>query len=99
LKFALEMLLNAEPEIKAVKSGAPDFQGLVDEVSGLKSQVVILEDAADVKEKNPLSRLLMSDPNLKIVVILSESNCIHVFRRTEFAIEKPSDLVDVITSP
>jgi hypothetical protein len=96
LNFALEMLLTPGSGVVAVKSNAGDFQDLVDEVCSLQSQVVILEDAAPMTEKNSLAHLLLSNPELKIIVVLRESNTIHVFRKDEIVIQKSSDLIDAI---
>ena len=98
LNFALEMLLAPSSGIIAVKSTASDLQGLVDEVCNLKSPVVILEDAVAMTEKNSLAQLLLSNPELKIIVVLRDSNAIHVFRKDEIMIQSSSDFIEAIQS-
>ena len=98
LNFALDMLLVPSSEINAVKSNAVDLQGVVDEISNLKSQVVILEDSATPTRKNSLANLLMSNPELKIIVVLKDSNYVHIFRKAEILIENASEFLEIIRS-
>ena len=92
----MEMLLVPGAGIQAVKSHACDFQSLVDEVCELKSQVVILEDEATITGRNSLAHLLMSNPELKIVMVLRESNYIHIFRKAEILIQNASEFLEII---
>jgi len=98
LNFALDMLLVPGSEINVVKSNAVDLQGVVDEISNLKSQVVILEDSATPTRKNSLANLLMSNPELKIIVVLKDSNYVHIFRKDEILIENASEFLEIIQS-
>jgi len=98
LNFALDMLLVPSSEINVVKSTAVDLQSVVDEVSNLKSQVVILEDSATPTRKNSLANLLMSNPELKIIVVLKDSNYVHIFRKDEILIENASEFLEIIQS-
>lgn len=98
LNFAMEMLLVPSSGIKAVKSSAGNFQGLVDEVCNLRSQVVIFEDSAIPTEENSFTHLLISNPELKIIVVLRDSNYIHVFRKEEILIQSSSDFLEIIRS-
>lgn len=98
LNFALEMLLVPSSEIKAIKSNAGDFQGVVEEVCKLEAPVVILEDSATPAKDNSLAHLLMSNPGLKIVVVLRNSNYVHVFRKDEILIQSSSEFLEIIRS-
>lgn len=98
LNFALEMLFGSSSGINAVKSRANNFQELVDEVCDLNSQVVLLEDSARLNGRNSPAQLLMSNPGLKIIVVLRESNYIHIFRKEEIMIQSSSDLIEAIQS-
>ena len=96
LNFALEMLFSSDAGIKAVKSEARTFQEFVEEACRSKTQVVLLEDAAAPGERNTLTQLLMSTPPLKIIVILRDSNYIHVFRKEEILIQSSAELIEAI---
>jgi len=98
LNFALDMLLVPDSGIKAFKSNADNLHGLVNELCNLKSQVVILEDSAIQTEENSVAHLLMSSPELKIIVVLRESNYIHIFRKDEVLIHSSSDFLEIIRS-
>ena len=98
LNFALDMLLVPSSEINVVKSNAVDLQGVVDEISNLKSQVVIIEDSATLTRENSLANLLMSNPELKIIVVLKDSNYVHIFRKDEILIQNASEFLEIIQS-
>lgn len=98
LNLAFEMLFGSDSGVDAVKSNAKDFRGLVDEVCNLKSGVVILEDSATGTEENVLADLLMAKPGMKIVIVLRDSNYIHIFRKDEVMIRSSSDFLEIIQS-
>jgi len=98
LNLAMEMLLGPGSDILAVKSNANDFQGLVNEVCALKSEVVVFEDEVAMTEKNSVTHLLMSNPELKVIVIFRDSNYIHIFRKDEILIKRASEFLDLIRS-
>jgi len=98
LNFALEMLLVPSSGIRAVKSKAEDLQGIIEEMCGLKSPVVILEDTAKPTEENSLAQLLTSNPELKIIVVMRDSNYIHIFRKDEILIQNASEFLEIIRS-
>ena len=98
LNFAMEMLLVPDTGINAVNSKASNFQGVVDEVFNMSSQVVILEDSVTPTEEDSLAQLLISKPDLKIIVILRNSNYVHIFRKEEILIESSSELLEIIQS-
>ncbi len=98
LNFALEMLFGPDSGIEAVKSMANDFQGFLDEIAKLKSRVVLFEDSTALTGRNSLTQLLMSNPELKIIVILRDSNYIHVFRKEEIRIQSSAELIEAIHS-
>jgi hypothetical protein len=96
LNFALEMLLVPSSGINAVKSNAQDLQGIVNEVCKLKSPVVIVEDSATPTDDDSLAQLLMSNPDLKIIVVLKDSNYVHIFRKDELLIQNASEFLEII---
>jgi len=98
LNIAFETLLGPKSGIKAIKSNAEDLQGLVDEMHDLKSQVVILEDLTIKPEENFIASLLSSDSELKIIIVLRESNYMYTFKKEEIMIKSSSDLLDAIRS-
>lgn len=96
LHLAFEMLLTPEKGVIATKSSAGDFQRLIDEVCETKPQVVILEDTVMLTEKHTLFDLIISNPKLTILVVLRESNYMHVFRNEEVMIGNSSDFLKVL---
>ena len=98
LNLAFEMLFGPYSGINAVKSNSENLQGLIDEVCNLKSQVVVLEDLSVKTGEFSLANMLASSPELKIIVVLRESNYIYTFKKEEIMIESSSDFLEAIRS-
>ena len=98
LNLAFEVLFGSNSGIKAVKSGSENVQELIDEVCNLKSRVIILEDLAVKTGEFTLANLLASSPELKIIIVLRESNYIYTFKKEEIMVESSSDLLEAIRS-
>jgi len=98
LNIAFETLLDAKSGINTVKSNASDFQELINEIGDLRSQVVILEDMAIDPRENSIAGLLASNEELKIIIVLRDSNYIYTFKKEETLIQTSSDLLDEIRS-
>ena len=98
LNLAMEVLLVPDSGIQAIKSSTRNIQGIVNEIRDLESQVVILEDAAICAEKDSLAHMLMTNPALKIVVVLRDSNYVYIFRKDEILIENASEFLEIIQS-
>lgn len=91
-----EVLLVPGLGIQAVKSNANDLRGVLEEICYLKSQVVIIEEAATVDDQNSLSDMLTLSPDLKIILVSRDNNYIHVFRGADVLIESASEFLDII---
>jgi len=98
LTIAFEMLFDAKSGINAVKSNASDLQELINEINDLRSQVVIFEDVAIDSGQNSIAGLLASSSELKIIVVLRDSNYIYTFKKEQTLIQTSSDLLDEIRS-
>ena len=96
--FAFEMLFGPNSGITAVKSTASNFQELLDEVCDVNPQVVILEDTAVETKKGSLTNMLVTNPEAKIIIVLRDSNYIHVFRKDEVLIQSSSDFLNEVRS-
>jgi len=96
LIFAFEMLLDTKSGFKAVRSNAENLQALVNEVCELRSQVIILEDLAIKSEDNAIAELLASNSDLRIIIVLRDSNYIYTFKKEEVMIKSSSDFLDAI---
>ena len=99
LQLAMERILTPETGIRAVRSVASNFEGLLREVCDSNSQVVILEDAIVAgEESSTLPQMLMLNPALKIIVVLSDSNYVRIFRKDEILIRSAADFLEIIHS-
>jgi len=98
LTIAFEMLFDAKSGINAVKSNASDLQELINEINDLRSQVVIFEDVTIDSGQNSIAGLLASSSELKIIVVLRDSNYIYTFKKEQTLIQTSSDLLDEIRS-
>jgi len=96
LTLAFEVLLGQKSGINAIKSDAENLTDLVQEVCDQKANVIILEDLAINPKENAIAGLLASKSDLKIIIVLRESNYIYTFKKEEIVVQSSSDLLNAI---
>jgi len=96
LTLAFEVLLGQKSGINAIKSNAENLTDLVQEVCEQKANVIILEDLAINPKENAIAGLLASKSDLKIIIVLRESNYIYTFKKEEIVVQSSSDLLNAI---
>ncbi len=96
LTLAFEVLLGQKSGINAIKSNAENLTDLVQEVCDQKANVIILEDLAINPKENAIAGLLASKSDLKIIIVLRESNYIYTFKKEEIVVQSSSDLLNAI---
>jgi chemotaxis response regulator CheB len=89
-------LLNSNCEIKIIASSASDVRGLIAETSKLKPDVVIIGESMPLARKDALGSLLMSYPEMRVVVVSEDTNWLHVFHKTDKLMTRQADLLDVL---
>ena len=98
MNFALSTILSPESGVVAIKSEAKDHQALAEEIHNLGMHVVIIEASAKLADPQSIFSLLVTNPTLRIIVVQSESNFIHIFQKNEVALYQSADLVKAIQS-
>jgi len=96
LNLAFEVLLAPSSGVVATKSNALDFQGLVAEAYNLNSEVVIIDDAVAMTRDGLPVDMFVSNPELKVIVVLKDGNCVHVFRKAEILLHSASEFLEII---
>ena len=90
------ILKNSECEIKVITSSASEAKGLIAETSELKPDIVILGESTPMAGKEVLGYLLMSSPEMQVVVVSEDTNYLHIFHKKDMLITRQTDLLDVL---
>jgi DNA-binding NarL/FixJ family response regulator len=91
-----DLLHSSDCELKIITSGANDVHGLIAETSKIKPDVVILGESTPLARMDVLGNLLMSYPEMRVVVVSEESNWLHIFDKKDKLMSQNSDLLDVL---
>jgi hypothetical protein len=91
-----DLLHGSECELKIITSGANDVHGLIAETSKVKPDIVILGESTPLARMDVLGNLLMSYPQMRVVVVSEESNWLHIFDKKDKLMAQNSDLLDVL---
>jgi chemotaxis response regulator CheB len=91
-------LLSSNPEHEVVTSNAEDLDALVNEISELKPNVVVLGEAIPLAAMDSLAHVLISLPELRVIVVSQDTNWVHVFNKREQLLTRQSDLLDIVYS-
>jgi chemotaxis response regulator CheB len=90
------VLLNAESELRVITYQAKDIGGMIAETSELKPDVVILGESAPLAAKDVLGHLLMSFPELRVIVVGEGNNWLHILSKKDKLVTRQTDLLDVL---
>jgi chemotaxis response regulator CheB len=91
-----DLLHSSYCELKIIKSGANDLGSLIAETSKLKPDVVILGESTPLARMDVLGNLLMSYPEMRVVVVSEESNWLHIFDKRDKLMTRNADLLDAL---
>lgn len=91
-----DLLQSSECQLKIITSGANDVHGLIAETSKVKPDIVILGESTPLARMDVLGNLLMSYPQMRVVVVSEESNWLHIFDKKDKLMAQNSDLLDVL---
>jgi chemotaxis response regulator CheB len=89
-------LLRSDCEIKIIPSSASDAKGLIAETSKFKPDIVIIGESMPLARKDALGSLLMSYPEMRVVVVSEDTNWLHIFHKTDKLMTRQADLLDVL---
>lgn len=91
-----DILKNSTCVLKVVTSPVDDVKGLIEETSKLKPDVVLIGESTPLAQEDVLGHLLMSNPELQVIIISEDSNWVHIFHKKDFLMTRQSDLLDVM---
>jgi chemotaxis response regulator CheB len=91
-----DLLQSSDCELKIITSGANDVHALIAETSKLKPDIVILGESSPLARMDVLGNLLMSYPEMRVVVVSEETNWLHIFDKKDKLMARNSDLLDVL---
>ena len=97
LDRALESIISSgNSEIKLTTSAAKNLAELVEEISDLKANIVILAESLPLAAKDTLVSLLMSFTELRVIVVSEDTNWLHVFHKRDMLMNRQVDFRDAI---
>jgi chemotaxis response regulator CheB len=91
-----DLIHNSDCELKIITSGANDVHALIAETSKIKPDVVVLGESTPLARMDVLGNLLMSYPEMRVVVVSEESNWLHIFDKKDKLMAQNSDLLDAL---
>lgn len=97
LNRALANLMHSSNcDFKIISSSAKDVKSLITETAKFKPDIVILGESTPLARMEVLGNLLMSYPEMRVVVVSEESNWLHVFDKRDKLMTRQADLLDVL---
>ena len=91
-----DLLQNSNCELKIITSGANDVHSLIAETSKVKPDIVILGESTPLARMDVLGNLLMSYPQMRVVIVSEESNWLHIFDKQDKLMTGNADLLDAL---
>ncbi len=83
-------------EVNLLTSSANNLAELIEEISDTQADVVGLAELLPLAEKDALISLLMSFPELRVVVVSEDTNWLHVFHKKDLLMEHQADFKNAI---
>ena len=97
LSLALTNLINTSSEgLVVFESSAQDLNELIREINSYEADVLLLERNCAFSDEESLAKLLVSYPELLLIIVNEEDNWMHTYRRKNVLINSPADLLNVI---
>ena len=89
-------LKSSSPLHTMVTSNANDLETLINEISNIKPDVILLGESLPFAAKDTLAHLLMCFPELRVIVVSEDTNWLHVFHKKDVLLTRLSDLMDIV---
>jgi len=90
------LLNDLAKDFKMLESRALDFNDFLNEVARERPDVILLEDHSPYANNAHFMQLLISKPNLPVIVIGEDSNVLHIVRRESLPVSSSDDLIKAI---
>jgi len=90
------LLRDLANNLKLYESQSDDFDDLLNEVSMIKPDMILLDAVSPFSRDSLLIPLLISQPNVPVIVISQDSNEMHIVRRESMLLTSSSDLIKII---
>jgi chemotaxis response regulator CheB len=91
-----DLLQNSDCELKIITSGANDVRSLIAETSKMKPDIVVLGESTPLARMDVLGNLLMSYPQMRVVIVSEESNWLHIFDKQDKLMTGHADLLEAL---
>ena len=90
------IVVSSGSSLVVVASSAKNIQELLEDISGYKPDVVLLEESMPMAVKDTLADLLTIYPNLRVIIVSKDSNWVHIYNKQDMLLTRLEDLLTVI---
>jgi len=90
------VISDGSSEINLVTSSAKNLAELIAEIANKGAEIVVLADSMPLNAKDTLVSLLMSFPELRVVIVSEDTNWLHVFHKKDFLMNQQADFRNAI---
>jgi hypothetical protein len=97
-QIMLSLLSEMQGNIQLFESNADAVEDLLVEVSKLRPDAIMLEEASPLSSASCLVHLLKVLPGRPIIVVSQEQNLLHVIRGRTVQVEQADDLIEFVRS-
>ena len=92
----LSLFIDAADQFEIFESTAHDAEGLLQEVSRVNPDLILLEESAPLSAQLRLCQVLTVKPYRPVIMISQEHNWMHVIHRKSVQLNSASDLIDAL---
>ena len=90
------MLRGSTSKHQLITSVANTLDELMNEISNLMPNVIVLGESTPLAARDTLAPLLMAYPELRVIVVSEDTNWLHIFHKKDLLLTRQSDLLDII---
>ena len=91
-------LLSREADLEVIARAHDETGALVEQIDDTDVDVVVLDETACLDETASWVPVLQRCPELRVIMVCTDSNCLQVLERSKIEIDGAADLVDAVRS-
>lgn len=95
-QLVARLLQDFENDLELYESQSADFEDLLKEISEAEPNIILLEESFPFSKDSYLVQLLITKPNIPLIVISDVSNEMHIVRRESIILSSSNDLIKTI---
>ncbi|MFO7743527.1 MAG: hypothetical protein R6X31_14590 [Anaerolineae bacterium] len=89
-------LLSREADLEVIARAHDETGALVEQLDDTDVDVVVLDESACLADPGSWLPVLQRCPELRVVMVCTDSNCVQVLERSKIQIDGAADLVEAV---